>query len=101
MSDLRRHLAGIGVEASPIENAASQGSRGDISIAGQLALGIISSGSLVALIGCLRAYIEREKKLTIEIENTVGQRVKVHAENVNGVEFQSLLHAITGPVPER
>jgi hypothetical protein len=99
--DLRRHLASIGLEAVVVDGAPLPGARGDVALAGQLALGLISSGSVVALIGCLRAYIEREKKLVIDIEGMAGQRVTVRADNVDEDELQSLLQALTSRGGER
>jgi len=81
--DLSRDLASIGIEARDAGGEAVPGERGDPLVLGQLALGLITSGAVTALIGCLKAYITREPTLTVRIKRSDGTEVEVNAKNLD------------------
>ena len=60
--DLGRDLTRAGIEARAVQGATTPGERGDAAMLGQLALGLVTSGTIAALIGCLKAYISRSAR---------------------------------------
>ena len=62
--DLSRDLSRVGIATRLVETPAVDGERGEAALLGQLALGLVSSGAVTALIQCLEAYLSRERALT-------------------------------------
>jgi len=92
-SDLRQSLVKVGISAVPIEEKAPLGTRGDISLIGQLALELLSSSAVVALIECLKAYITRERKLVIKLRRPDGMEILLSAQNIDDPALRSALNA--------
>jgi hypothetical protein len=100
LRDLRAQLSRAGVSASFVEETPKPGTRSDASVWTQLALGVISGGSLVALIDCLKSYISRERKIVFEIRNVGGSSLSVSAENIDDPSLHALLESVTSAAPK-
>ena len=90
--DLARDLTRAGIEANPIEKGTTQGERGDAVTLGELALGLVTSGAVTALIECLKAYIARERSLSFKLKRPDGLEVEISAKNMNDSTLQKVLN---------
>jgi hypothetical protein len=88
--DLNRH----GIKAHLEESALTPGARGEPVTLGVLALALVTSGTIKALIECLKAYLSREHSLTIKLERTDGSQVEVNARNVDTADIRATLEAV-------
>jgi hypothetical protein len=93
--EMSRDLARAGISAKPIEVAVEPGERGDVVLLGQLALGLVSSGAVTALIQCLKAYLSRERSLAIKLARSDGLVVEITSHNVDIASVQEALRAAT------
>ncbi|MDP1752559.1 MAG: hypothetical protein Q8L22_24180 [Reyranella sp.] len=81
--DFGRDLSRIGIQASPREVPSKPGERGDATMIGQIALGLITSGAVTALIDCLKAYLTRERSLVVKIGRPDGTTFEINARNMD------------------
>lgn len=95
--ELGRELARAGIAAETEAAPPAPGERGDPVTLGVLALALIKSGAVVALIRCLQAYLAREPALTIRLRHADGRQVEVTARNVDSAEVRALLDAAAAP----
>lgn len=95
--DLARDLAREGIAGGPVEHPAAPGERGEPVTLGVLALALIKSGAVVALVRCLQAYLAREPSLSVELQRSDGSRLKVTAQNLGSAEFRRLVEAASEP----
>ena len=65
--DLERDLSRAGVQARPIEAPPVPGEKGEPITLGVLALTLVTSGTVKAVIECFKAYLSRERALTIRL----------------------------------
>jgi hypothetical protein len=94
--DLQRELGRVGVTASaPTEEPALR-TRGEPVTLGVLALALVTSGVITALLECLKAVISREKKLTVKITGTTGGSIEIDAQNVSSPEIELRLKQLFG-----
>jgi hypothetical protein len=91
--DLERDLSRQGIKARFAEAGAVPGERGDPVTLGVLALTLVTSGTVTALIGCLKAYVSREPALTIKLKRPDGMQVEVSAHNVDAPDVRAALAA--------
>jgi hypothetical protein len=89
--DLSREFARIGIKAEEIHEPTAAGDRGDPFVLGQLALGLVTSGAVTALIECLKAYIGRERTLMVKFKRADGAEVEVGAKNVSDANLERTL----------
>jgi hypothetical protein len=95
--DLARDLTRVGIEAREVDGATAVGDRGDLFVLGQLSIGLVTSGAVTALIECLKAYIARERTLTVRVRRTDGSEVEVSARNVSDSASERALRAALQP----
>jgi hypothetical protein len=100
LRDLRNQLERCGLDVRVPDELSAENSRGDPAILSQLALGLVSGGGLVALIECLRSYIVRDRKVTIEIRNASGSQISVNAENIDAPSLEALLKPVVCANPK-
>src|SRR5689334_11797928 len=81
--DLERDLSRAGIQARPVEAPPVPGERGEPVTLGVLALALITSGAITAIIECFKAYLSRERALTIKLMRADGTQVEVTARNVD------------------
>jgi hypothetical protein len=92
--DLSRELSRIGIKAEEIHGPTAAGERGDPLVLAQLALGLVTSGAVTALIDCLKAYIGRESTLIVRLKRQDGAEVEVAAKNVADPAWERALREV-------
>jgi hypothetical protein len=94
--DLGHDLSRAGIQARPIEVPPVSGERGEpIITLVVLAVALIKSGTVKALIECVKAYLSRERRLTIKFARANGTHVEVTARNVDTLAVREVLEAMT------
>jgi hypothetical protein len=91
--DLERDLSRAGIQARPVEALSVPGERGEAVTVGVLALALVTSGTVKAMIDCFKAYLSREHTLTIRLARTDGTQVEVNARNVDTAAVREALEA--------
>jgi hypothetical protein len=91
--DLERDLSRSGIQARPIEAPRVPGEKGEPITLGVLALALVTSGTVTALIECFKAYVSRERALTIRLMGAGGTQVEVTARNVDTSAVREALEA--------
>jgi hypothetical protein len=91
--DLERDLSRAGIQARPVETPPVPGEKGEPVTLGVLALALITHGAVTAVIECLKAYISRERALTIRLTRVDGTQVEVTARNVDTPAVRETLEA--------
>jgi Effector Associated Constant Component 1 len=91
---LRRDLSETGISASLVPLPPRPGEKGDVFSLGQLALDLVTGGAVVALIDCLKAYIQRDRTLSFKVERPDGFRLDVTSHNVASAEVRAALEAL-------
>jgi hypothetical protein len=92
--DLERDLSRAGIQARPVEAPSVPGERGDPLTLGVLALALVTSGTVKAMIECFKAYLSREHALTIKLMRADGTQVEVTARNVDTPAMREALEAV-------
>jgi Effector Associated Constant Component 1 len=91
--DLERDLSRAGIRARPVEAPPTPGERGEPITLGVLALAFITGGTVKALIECFKAYLSRERTLTIKCARD-GMPLEVTARNVDAPAVREALEAM-------
>ena len=68
--------------AALLQGPAGKGTRGDAVTIGQIVLTALTSGSVVALFGVLKAYFERKPSLEIDFKRPDGVNFKITASQL-------------------
>ncbi len=76
------------------EERGGAGAKGDVVTIGTIILAALSSGTVVALLQVLKAYIERKPTLRFEIEAADGRKLKIEAEHLSPEQLAQTLHAV-------
>ena len=92
--DLGRDLSRAGVQARPVEAPSLAGDRGEPVTLGVLALALISHGAITSMIDCFKAYLARERTLTIKLTCQDGTQIEVAARNLNTAVIREALEAV-------
>jgi len=92
--DLRRDLARSDVPVHPVEESYRLGDKGDPFTIGQLALDLVTSGAVTALIGCLKAYLGRDRTLTFKVKRPDSSFVEITAHNIDSTELRDDLELL-------
>jgi hypothetical protein len=92
--DLERDLSRAGVQAYPIMTPPASGEKGEPVTLAVLALAVITSGTIKTMIECFRAYLSRERALTIKLTSADGARIEVTARNVDTPAVREALEAV-------
>jgi hypothetical protein len=93
--DFTRDLSRAGMSPSLNVEAPPSGARGDPITLGQITLGLVTSGAVVALIECVKAYLTRERSLVVKITKPDGTVLEVNARNVDDVGTKQALSVIS------
>jgi len=85
-----------GVAARPATRSGEPGVRSgaEIPVLGQIALALISSGAVVALVECLKAYVQRERRLVVRMKRKDGAHFELEAERLKAPEVERTLAAL-------
>ena len=74
---------------------AAPGSRGgELGPAAQLALTFLTSGAAVALVECLRAFIQRDRQLSLRIRRPSGAELVLDAKNLSPDDLAPLAQQV-------
>jgi Effector Associated Constant Component 1 len=92
--ELGHDLSRIGVQARPIEALPAPGQKGEPITLGVLALVLITSGTVKAAIECFKAYLSRERSLSIKLTRANGTLIEITARNVDTSAVQEALEAV-------
>jgi hypothetical protein len=92
--DLERDLSRAGIRARPVEAPPVPDQKGEPITLGVLALALITSGAVTALIECVKAYLSRERTLTIKFARADGTQAEVTARNVDTSAVREALEAM-------
>ncbi len=74
-----------------VESEAVPGSKGDPITIGALLLTLMTSGGLVALIGVIKAYVERDASLELDFKREDGARLTLRAENLGKKQIEETM----------
>jgi hypothetical protein len=91
---LRRDLSLAGIQAQPAEKLPEPGERGEPVSLGVLALALITSGTVKAMVECFKAYLSREQALNIKLSRADGEQVEITAHNVDTQDLREALESI-------
>lgn len=92
-ADLNESIPALKAEL-PAESTQA-GSKGDPITIGSIILTLIGSGGIaVALVGVLRAYIEKEASLKIRIVNEGGREMSIDAANLSDDQMERTLSSL-------
>jgi hypothetical protein len=93
--DLERDLIDARIQARPVEASPAPGERGEPVTLGVLALALITSGAVTAIIECLKVYLSREPALTIKVTDKDGKQVEITTRNVEMPDVHRMLDELT------
>lgn len=90
--------AGEGLALDLLEGTRSPGGganhRGDPITIGAFALGLVTSGTIVALFNLLKSYVERSDELAVEFEKKDGSPVKLQMKNITLEKFKGVIREL-------
>jgi hypothetical protein len=92
--ELERDLSRAGIRAQAPQAPMAPGDRGDPITLGALALALITSGAVASMIDCLKAYLTRERALTIKLTRSDGAHVEVTSRNIDAPALREALEAV-------
>ena len=98
--DLERDLFDAGINAQLVDAPTVPGSKGEPITLGVLALALITGGTVKAMIECFKAYLSRERTLTIKFTRADSAQVEVNARNVGTIAVRQALEAIVSAKSE-
>jgi hypothetical protein len=93
--ELARDLSRAGVQAHPAEEPPVPGEKGEPVTLGVLVLALITGGTVKAVIECFKAYISRERTLTIKLARADGKPIEITARNMDTPALREALEAAT------
>lgn len=93
--ELERDLSRAGIRTRPIESVSVPGERGDPVTLGALALALVTSGAVTAMVECFKAYLSRERGLIIKVIRADGTQVEVTGKNIDTPSVREALEAAT------
>jgi len=95
LTDELARMPGIQTAPSPRPRPPIDGVRGDAASIGDIALAILSAGGVAtSLVGCLRAYLVRDRELRFTLTSEAGTTVSLDAKNVAAGEIEATIAAV-------
>jgi len=100
MQELTRQLcrdltdeAGIAVALAAEPSEA--GAKGDFELIGQILIKALGAGgAIAALVGVLKAYVQRKPSLQFEFQNKGGDKLKIKADDLRADDMTKLVQTI-------
>lgn len=84
-----------GVSASPASESAEPGAKGEIEIIGQILIKAVGAGgAIAALVGVLKAYVQRKPSLQFEFQKKGGDKLKIKADDLRADDMTKIVQAI-------
>lgn len=93
--ELERDLSRAGIQARPVDAPPAPGKRGEPITLGVIVLALVTSGTVKALIECVKAYLSRERALTIKVARADGAQIEITSRNVDAPAVREALEAMT------
>jgi hypothetical protein len=100
LQDLTRQLCRdlgdeAGVAASPALETAEAGAKGDFEIIGQILIKAVGAGgAIAALVGVLKAYVQRKPSLQFEFQRKGGDKLEIKADDLRAEDMTKLVQTI-------
>ncbi len=92
--DLQRDLTRSDVPAHAVEKPSRPGEKGDPFTLGLLAISLVTSGTVVAFLECLKAYIARDKTLSFSLRRPDGSDIEVVSHNIDSTELRAEVESL-------
>jgi membrane-associated two-gene conflict system component 1 (EACC1) len=84
-----------GITASPATESSEAGAKGDFEIIGQILIKAVGAGGAVAaLVGVLKAYVQRKPSLQFEFQMKGGDKLKIKADDLRADDMTKLVQTI-------
>jgi hypothetical protein len=84
-----------GIAASPTMESAEVGAKGDFEIIGQILIKAVGAGgAIAALVGVLKAYVQRKPSLQFEFQKKGGEKLKIRADDLRADDMTRLVQTI-------
>jgi Effector Associated Constant Component 1 len=84
-----------GVAASPATEPSEVGAKGDFELIGQILIKAVGAGgAIAALVGVLKAYVQRKPSLQFELQKKGGEKLKIKADDLRADDMTKLVQAI-------
>jgi Effector Associated Constant Component 1 len=97
--NLERDLSRAGIQTRFVEGTPTPGERGEPITLGVLALALVTGGTFKAAIECFKAYLARERRLTIKLTGSNGTQVEVTALNVDSPAVREMFELAASARP--
>jgi Effector Associated Constant Component 1 len=91
--DVESDLSRAGVHVRPMGAPPAPGEKGEPITIGVLALALVTSGTVKAVIECFKAYFSREHSLSLKLTRADGTQVEVTARNIDTPAVREALEA--------
>jgi hypothetical protein len=92
--DFMRDLDRIGIRAQPTETPVRSGERGVLTAIGQFVINsIFSSKAADSLVDLIKAYLTREKSMSVSVAKADGTKIEINSKNVGSAEVARFLGA--------
>src|SRR5262245_18377623 len=93
---LCRDLTGEdGIAAAPAAEPSEAGAKGDLELIGQILIKALGAdAAIAALVGVLKAYVQRKPSLQFEFQNKGGDKLKIKADDLRADDMMKLVQTI-------
>ena len=71
------------------------GAKGDVAMIGQIALALISGGVVTKLVEQLTGYVNRNRKISVEVQKADGSKMKLSYDYVKEKKADEIVGALT------
>ena len=78
----------------PEEAAPGKGQKGAGFELGTMLVALVTSGAVTALVNVLKVYFDRDKNISIKIENPDGRKIDISASNLKPERLQETISAL-------
>jgi Effector Associated Constant Component 1 len=92
--DLQRDLAKADIPVKVVEAPSKPEEKGDAFSLGQLAIDLVTSGAITALVECLKAYLQRDETLSFKIKRPDGSDIEVKSHNIDSAALRDNLELL-------
>jgi hypothetical protein len=84
-----------GIAASPATEPSEAGAKGDFELIGQILIKAVGAGgAIAALVGVLKAYVQRKPSLQFELQMKGGDRLKIKADDLRADDMTKIVQTI-------
>jgi hypothetical protein len=84
-----------GIAATPATEPSEAGAKGDFELIGQILIKALGAGgAIAALVGVLKAYVQRKPSLQFEFQMKGGEKLKIKADDLRADDMTKLVQTI-------